>query len=205
MLKTDFGKTMSRGNIHLILKNRFYIGSFKWAGETCQGAYQLFIDPKTFQKVQDVLASHNRPKHSKREIAFRGLMNCAHDGCMLTGDVQKEKYIYYRCTGNRGKCDLPRFREEILADRLGEPLKGLQVPPEIVAQIVDTLRNDQKQSVTRVSAERSRLDARLTSIRNGWTAHTPTNSTAKSRRTSGNESRTIGGWKNSRSKWRFKV
>ncbi len=25
---------MSRGNIHLILKNDFYIGSFRWAGET---------------------------------------------------------------------------------------------------------------------------------------------------------------------------
>jgi hypothetical protein len=27
MLKTNFGKTMSRGNIHLILKNRFYVGT----------------------------------------------------------------------------------------------------------------------------------------------------------------------------------
>lgn len=166
MLKTDFGKTMSRGNIHLILKNRFYIGFFEWAGETYCGTHQLFIDAKTFQRVQDVLASHNRPKHSKREIAFRGLMNCAHDGCMLTGDVQKEKYIYYRCTGNRGKCDLPRFREEILADRLGEPLKGLQVPPEIVAQIVETLREDRKHKESKLSAERTRLDSRLTLIRN---------------------------------------
>jgi site-specific DNA recombinase len=48
-------------------------------------------------------------------------MTCAHDGCMLTGDVQKQKYVYYRCTGNRGKCDLPRFKEEVLSERLGEP------------------------------------------------------------------------------------
>jgi site-specific DNA recombinase len=166
VLKTEFDKTMSRGNIHLILKNRFYIGCFEWAGETHRGTHQLFIDAKTFQRVQDVLAGHNRPKHSKREIAFRGLMNCAHDGCMLTGDVQKEKYIYYRCTGNRGKCDLPRFREEVLSDRLGEPLKGLQVPPQIVAQIVDTLREDRKHEECKLSAERTRLDSRLTTIRN---------------------------------------
>jgi site-specific DNA recombinase len=170
MLKTDFGKIMSRGNIHLILKNRFYVGSFKWAGEACHGTHQLFIDPKTFQRVQEVLASHNRPKHSKREIAFRGLMNCAHDGCMLTGDVQKEKYIYYPCTGNRGKCDLPRFREEVLANRLGERLKGLQVLPEIVAQVVDTLREDRKHQESKLSAERSRLDSRLTLIRNRMNA-----------------------------------
>jgi hypothetical protein len=47
--------------------------------------------------------------------------------------------VYYRCTGHRGKCELPRFRQQDLAARLGEPLKGLQVPPEIVAQIVETL------------------------------------------------------------------
>jgi hypothetical protein len=61
---------------------------------------------------------------------------------------------------------LPRFREEDLAQRLGEPLKGLQVPEEVVSQIVATLRDDQKQSANKMSAERSRLEGRLTVIRN---------------------------------------
>jgi len=84
---------------------------------------------------------------------------------MLTGEVKKEKYAYYRCTGNRGKCDLPRFREEDIAEKLGEPLKGIQVPPEIVSQIVTAVREDQKQSAGKVSAERTRLESRLTAIR----------------------------------------
>lgn len=65
---------------------------------------------------------------------------CAYDECMVTGEVQKAKYVYYRCTGHRGKCGLPRFREEDIANRLGEPLRGLQVPPEVVSQIVSMLR-----------------------------------------------------------------
>jgi hypothetical protein len=85
---------------------------------------------------------------------------------MLTCDVQKEKYVYYRCTSHRGKCDLPRFREEDIADRLGEPLKGLQVPPEIVSQIVATLREDQKKAQGKVSAEQTRLESRLSAIHN---------------------------------------
>lgn len=83
-----------------------------------------------------------------------------------SGDVQKEKYVYYRCTGNRGKCDLPRFREEALSDRLGEPLKDLQVPSEVVAQIVDALHKDQEQTENQLSADRTRLESRLTGIRN---------------------------------------
>lgn len=165
-LKTEYGKTMSMGNLHLILKDNFYIGTFEWAGETYAGTHSLFVNPKTFQRVQEVLAGHNRPRYSKRDIAFRGLMTCANDGCQLTGDVQKEKYIYYRCTGYRGKCDLPRFREEDISERLGEPLKNLQVPPAVVTRIVAMLREDQKQAAGKVHAERVRLESRLTPIRN---------------------------------------
>jgi site-specific DNA recombinase len=131
-------------------------------------------------------------------------MQCAYDGCMVTGEVQKAKYVYYRCTGHRGKCDLPRFREEDIAHRLGEPLKGLQVPEEVVSKIVSTLRDDQKQSASKVSVERSRLEGRLTSIRNRMDG-------AYSDKLDGKipedfwERKMSGGWKNSRSKWRCKV
>jgi site-specific DNA recombinase len=165
-IRLETGKAISRGNVYLILKNRFYVGCFEWSGQTYSGTHALFVNPQIFEQVQSVLAGHNRPKYSKRNIAFRGLMTCAYDDCMVTGDVQKGKYVYYRCTGHRGKCDLPRFREEDIANRLGEPLKRLQVPPEVVSQIVTTLREDQRQAVGKVSSERMRLEVRLTGIRN---------------------------------------
>ena len=96
----------------------------------------------------------------------RGLVNCAYDGCSVTGEIKKGKYVYYRCTGYHGKCDLPRFKEEELALRVGEPLKHLQVPPHIVEQIVTTLRDDQKHAASKVNAERSRLEGRPTAVRN---------------------------------------
>jgi hypothetical protein len=37
----------------------------------------------------------------------------------LTAEIKKGKFIYYHCTGHRGKCELPYFREEDLGDRLG--------------------------------------------------------------------------------------
>jgi hypothetical protein len=40
------------------------------------------------------------------------------------------------------------------------------VPQEVVSQIVTTLRNDQQHSVDKINAERSRLEVRLTGIRN---------------------------------------
>jgi len=121
--RIETGKSISRNNVHRILKNRFYIGLTEWTGQTYSGTPPVFVSPQTFEQVQAVLTGHNRPKYSKKDIAFRGLMTCAYDDCMVTGEVQKAKYVYYRCTGHRGKCDLPRFREEDIANRLGEPLE----------------------------------------------------------------------------------
>jgi site-specific DNA recombinase len=160
----ETSKKFSRGGVHLILKNEFYMGTFEWGKQTYPGTQTLFVNPKAFAQVQAVLAGHNRPKYSKREIAFRGVMTCGYDGCMVTGEIKKQKYVYYHCTQHRGKCSLPWFREEDIAKRLGEPLKGLQVPKEVVAQIVSALQDDQANVISKASGERSRLDARLTAI-----------------------------------------
>jgi site-specific DNA recombinase len=165
-IRTETGKIVSRNNVHKILKSRFYVGGFEWSGQIYSGTQPLFIAPGVFDEVQRVLSGHNRPKYSKREIAFRGLMNCAYDGCMVTGEIQKQKYVYYRCTGHRGKCALPRFREEEIAVRLGEPLKAIQVPREVVSKIVLAVREDEKQYASKTGLERARLAGRLASIRN---------------------------------------
>ena len=166
VLKTKYGKVMSLSNLHLILRNKFYIGIFEWSGQSFSGTHPLFVEPKTFVRVQSVMDGHNRPKYSKRDVALRGLLVCANDGCQLTGDVQKEKYVYYRCTGYKGKCDLPRFREADLSERLGEPLKHLQVPPEIVERVVAMLKQDDANAASKLDAERARLESRLKAVRN---------------------------------------
>ena len=164
-IRRETGKNISKAGVHLILQNYFYVGLMTWGGKQYPGTHELFITPQTFNQVQAILVGHNRLKYSKREVALRGLMTCAYDGCMLTGDVQKKKYVYYRCTGHRGKCDLPRFREEDIITRLGDPLKNLHVPSEIVSQIVARLREDQRQVRGKTSRERTSLESRLAAIR----------------------------------------
>jgi site-specific DNA recombinase len=54
---------------------------------------------------------------------------------MVTAEFKKQKYMYYRCSGYRGKCDLPRMREAELGQRLGEVLKNIHIPDDVLAQI----------------------------------------------------------------------
>jgi site-specific DNA recombinase len=69
-----------------------------------------------FDRVQDVFRGHNQPKYRKHDFAFGGLLRCAHDDCTVTAEIKKQRYVYYRCTGYRGKCSLPYFREEQLGE-----------------------------------------------------------------------------------------
>ena len=98
------------------LQNQFYLGFFVWRGTTYRGNHEALIGNDLFQQVQQAFRRHNQGKYRKHEIAFRGLLSCAHDGCTVTAELKKGKYVYYRCSGYRGKCATPRFREEEMSD-----------------------------------------------------------------------------------------
>jgi site-specific DNA recombinase len=143
MVRTETGKLITKSHIHDgILRNPFYIGFFAWDGEQHRGTHPALISPALFQQVQAVLDGHNKPKYQKREFAFGGLLTCAYDDCMVTAEFKKEKYTYYRCTGYKGKCDLPRMTEAELGKRLGDVLKNIHIPDDILTQLEGRISED---------------------------------------------------------------
>jgi hypothetical protein len=108
---------------------------------------------------------HHKGKYGKHDIAFRGMLTCAHDDCTVTAELKKGKYVYYRCSGYRGKCDLPRFREEQISEKLGEILKNIQIPDYVVAHIQQSLERDQLRMRNVAATERARLEQQLDAVR----------------------------------------
>ncbi len=51
-----------------------------------------------------------------------GLVNRGGCGCSLVREVKKARYIYYHCTGYRGKCAEPYTRAEILERQFADGL-----------------------------------------------------------------------------------
>ena len=148
-----------------ILKNPFYIGEFYWEGKLYPGAHTPLINRDLFDQVQAVFQGHNRPKQRKHRFAFAGLLRCAYDDCMVTAEMKKNRYTYYRCTGYRGKCELPYFREEDLGDRLGGILKNIQIPEDILASLRSSLLYDKDRSEAQAKTEYDRLSQRLAQVR----------------------------------------
>jgi site-specific DNA recombinase len=165
-IKSEFGVSLARGYLARILRNPFYVGSFYWENKLYAGTQQRLISRNLFDAVQDVFCGHNRPKQRKHQFAFGGLLQCAHDNCMVTAELKKNRYTYYHCTGFRGKCDLPYMREEDLANRLGQILKDIHIPDTVLSALERQLLNDNGRSAAYAKAERDRLDQRLSQIRN---------------------------------------
>jgi DNA invertase Pin-like site-specific DNA recombinase/chorismate mutase len=165
-VRTEFGKPINRSYLHTILLNPVYIGTFEWGGIQYRGSHEQFISTQLFETVQAVIHGHNKGKYSKHDIAFRGLMTCAHDNLTVTAELKKNKYVYYRCSEYHGKCGLPRFREEQISEKLGEVLKGICVPADVVARITSALRHEQDNMQQNSKAQREKLAQRLEAIRN---------------------------------------
>ena len=164
-LKREFDIKFCKSHVEKLLKNPFYTGTFCWDGKLYRGTHTPLISQALFDQVQAVFRSHNQPKYRKHEFAFGGLLKCAYDNCTVTAELKKNRYTYYRCTGYRGKCPLPYFREEELGSKLGQVLKDIHIPDDVVAQLEKSLLHDKGRAESHLKAEKERLNIRLAQVR----------------------------------------
>src|SRR5262249_54998575 len=147
-----------------------YYGDFEWKGKLYQGTHRPLITRELWQQVQRVLKERGtrKPRRVRHDFAFSGLLTCGHCGCALVGEIKKGRYVYYHCTGHKGKCPEPYVREEVLEQRFTEVLRGLAFDAEVLAWVAEALRQshvDEKQfhaeAIGRLQAEYRRLQNRI--------------------------------------------
>jgi len=161
----DLGIRLSRSYLEKLLKNRFYIGYFVWQGIEYKGTHTPLISGELFAKVQGVFSGRNKPKYRKHDFAFAGLLTCAFDGCTVTTELQKGKYIYYRCSHGRGKCSLPYMREQDVSKRLGTVLKDIHVPEAVAQNIAESLQTDNERAESERQRRMVRIQQQLAGLR----------------------------------------
>ncbi len=165
VLTVEFGRVYAKSHLEKLLKNPFYTGLFIWENKTYRGIHTPLISSQLFEEVQAVFRGYNKPKYGKHQFAFSGLLRCAYDNCKITAEFKKGKYTYYRCTGYRGPCELPYFREEELGDRLGQILKDIHIPDDILRVLEKSLLTDKGREEAIRKQQRERLQQRLASVR----------------------------------------
>jgi site-specific DNA recombinase len=171
------GTKVPASTVHTILRNRLYTGWFEWNGKLYQGRHEPLVSVELWERVQDVMDGRFAKKHRRmtHDFAFSGLIACAKCGCSVVGEIKKQRYVYYHCTGyadkcqgNPASCRRRYVREEALEQQFTALLGRLQFDDEVLAWVREALhashadkRQEQEEAITRLRAEWDRLQKRL--------------------------------------------
>jgi len=169
-LRFRSGTAMSKSVIHKILRNPIYMGRFRWAGREYPGVHQQLVSRELWEAVQQRLDGRcaKGPHSVKHNFAFSGLVSCGHCGCSFVGEIKKQRYVYYHCTGYKQKCPEPYTREEVLAERFAGLLKGMSLDSDVVEWVAGALReshtdekHERDEAVARLQANYDQIQTRL--------------------------------------------
>jgi site-specific DNA recombinase len=174
------GASVPVSAVHSILRNRLYTGQFEWDGKLFQGKHQPLISMELWERVQGVLDGRNasKAKRGKHDFAFSGLIACAKCGCSVVGEVKKQRYVYYHCTGYADKCQgspascRRRYvREEVLERQFTELLGRLRFDDEVLEWVRESLqashtdeRREHDEVIRRLQGEHKRLGDRINAM-----------------------------------------
>jgi len=137
---------------------------------TYQGSHEPLVTREGWQRVQDLLdaRAENKTRKVKHDFAFTGLVRCGHCGCMMVGEIKKGRYVYYHCTGNRGKCPEPYTPQEVLTCEFATILRELVIPQPILEWLGDAVlssdRSEQaarEDTVKKLQARYDQIEARV--------------------------------------------
>ena len=162
------GNKIPISTLHKMLRKPIYMGEFDYGGVRYQGWHEPLVTREVWERVQEVLLGrHRKGRCRKHEIRYSGMVRCGHCGCALVAEIKKGRYIYYHCSGYRGKCQEPYTREERLQQEFAKGLQELSLPPAVVrwldADLTASERNaqaDSTQALRRHEAELERLQRR---------------------------------------------
>ncbi len=135
----------SRRNIEDILKNPIYIGDFIWKGKRYyNGKHEPIISRELFVMCQRIMEERSTAHAQKHNFLFTNLIKCKKCGCYMVGEIKKEKYIYYHCTGNRGgDCKKGSYiRENVIEDAILDVLSNFELPTDALDIVKRCLKNE---------------------------------------------------------------
>ena len=156
----------SLSNLHHILTNPFYYGRFVFKGQAYIGKHEPLISASLFQEVQRNLKIAGKSDYEKRTVAFAGLIKCGHCGGSVTGDIKKERYVYYRCGHHKQKCPDKYIREEALEVQFEHLVASLRMTPEQSVWIRQALKEVNQTKEVEINERRDTIQVEIKRLEN---------------------------------------
>ena len=144
-LRTAQGKPFNKNSINRIIKNRKYIGEYRYHDIVVEGGMPAIIPKDTFNLAQAEMErrrTRKAPKSPKAEYLLAGRLFCGHckgpmQGVSGTGK-SGNKWYYYYCGNTRGKnktCD----KKQVSRDRLERAVVDFTVRYILQEEVLEEL------------------------------------------------------------------
>lgn len=162
-------KTLCKNVIGKMLQNSFYYGEIYSAklNKYFPHKYEKLISKELFNACQDVRLGRKNTKYKRTmiEFALRGKIRCCHCDCAYSPELHKGKYIYMRPKPRNG-CDKCFYvREELITGQIGEIIKQIHIPTDVLHQVKICLKDLVGQKFELQMREINSLKSRLTQIK----------------------------------------
>ncbi len=137
------GGKVDQAMIFKILNDTFYIGMAysRTHDYSYPHKYKRIISKELFDKCQEVMARHNKvpTKYAAKPFIFRGLIVCSRCGGVIGGQLKKDRYTFYSCSGYKG-CKRVYATEKELLEQVYGILDGLKVSDKLIQEITEGLK-----------------------------------------------------------------
>ena len=169
---------ISKGQLGKLLQNVSYVGVLKFRDAFYAGMHPPLVSQELFDKAQLSFRKDNKPLYrDNHDFAFAGMMTCKKCGCAITAEIKKGRYIYYHCTGGKGKCEQKSkyISEEKIEKQFDEAIKAVSLAQKHIDYIKQGLKEslaDKKefseQMRINLQAEEKRIRHRIDKITNEY-------------------------------------
>ena len=139
--RTHADKRLAHSKMIEILKNPFYYGEMRWRGLVNTGKHKPLIDKDLWERVQLVMAEHNRYACRRQKFNFilRGLTFCANCGQRYTAEHHpKKNKSYYHCnrSGDQIKCQDKYVEVWDIEQQVANLFKYIEFTPNFTDRLV---------------------------------------------------------------------
>jgi len=163
-LKNHNGGKVSKRGVETILKDDFYYGYFRWAGQLWKGTHEPAISKGLFDEVQARLRRNfKEPRQGKRFFPYKNFIKCGFCGASMVGEFHRGghnsgEYFYYRCSKSKDPhCPQANFTQKEVENILAQGLDDLYVTDEVIAQIKNELKRVGGEQTVKTKNEQRRL------------------------------------------------
>lgn len=163
-----------------LLKNPFYTGKFRWAGEIYNGNHPPMISDADFEKVQSIIDPKHasRPQNNIQDFLLRGLLVCKECGYAIVTEKKFKKlkdgtvkeYHYCHCCGKNPekKCKNRSIYvpEEELIDQIKSELGKYTIDEDFYKLALEALAEEDEQEVSRQNEKITQINKAITLKKN---------------------------------------